>query len=162
MGRSPARGSRMISRAWSVRLGRHTETAKLLPFEADPDPGLKAAARDDVDRRDILGQTDRIAKRHQEHARRDADTLGSGRYCGCRGEDRGQISIVDELVRQFRERPPMLGSLTYRIVAKRRACVDGPLGCEGKARESCRCGRSCIRPVCAAVRLVQMGSAIPS
>jgi hypothetical protein len=70
----------MISRAWSVRLGRHTETAKLLPFEADPDPGL------------------RIVKRHQEHARRDADTLGSGRYCGCRGEDRGQISIVDEVM----------------------------------------------------------------
>jgi hypothetical protein len=37
-------------------------------------------------------------ERHQEHTRRDADTLGPGRYRRRRREDRRKISVVDEVM----------------------------------------------------------------
>ena len=57
--------------------------------------------------------------------------------------------------------PTRLEKASY---SKRRACVDGPVGARGEARESDAVRlRSCVRPVCrGTMPLAQMGSAIRS
>src|SRR6202035_3083301 len=84
--------------ALSPFLRRHAEACKLFLFETDANPELEATARNDVDGRDILGQSDRIVKRHQQYARGDADTLGSRGDCGGGGQDRRKIAVVDEVM----------------------------------------------------------------
>jgi hypothetical protein len=89
----------------SPLLGRHAETGKLFLLEADADPELKPAARDNVDRRDILGEANGIVKWHQEHARRDADTLRSRRDRRGYREDRWEIPVVDAAGRSSLDLP---------------------------------------------------------
>src|SRR6266404_6944671 len=64
---------------------RGTEAVELLVLEADPDAELKAAARDDIDYRNIFSEAHGIVEGHQEHARCDADPFGAcGNRCGDR------------------------------------------------------------------------------
>ena len=50
----------------------------LFAFEADPHAKFEAAARDDINGRNVLGKTYRIVKGHQQHAGCDADPVGTG------------------------------------------------------------------------------------
>ena len=44
------------------------------------------------------GKPDRIVKRHQQHARCDADVVGAGGDRRGGGQDRGEVAIFDEMV----------------------------------------------------------------
>jgi hypothetical protein len=76
----------------------HTKTFELFPFEADAGAKLETTAGDDVDRRDILGKTHGIVKRHQQHPGNDADPVRAGGDRRGYRQDRGEIPVFDEVV----------------------------------------------------------------
>src|SRR6267378_473826 len=84
--------------ARAALLGRHAEAGKLFPLKADPDAKLEATAGDHINGRDVLGKADRIVKRHQEHPGCDADATGGGADGRGGGQDRGKVTIFDEVV----------------------------------------------------------------
>src|SRR4029077_17936712 len=63
-----------------------------------PGAELETTAGDHIDCRDILGKADGTVKRHQEHAGYDADPVGAGGDRRGYEQDRGQISVFDEVV----------------------------------------------------------------
>ena len=87
-GKSAADDFERLVGARAALLGGHAEARKFFAFKADPDTELETAAQDDINGRNILGKSDRIVKRHQQHARCDADPVGAGgdRRCGGKSE----------------------------------------------------------------------------
>jgi hypothetical protein len=97
-GKSPAHYFERLVGSRAALFERHTKPFELFPLEADAGAELETAPGDDIDCRDILGKADRIVKRHQEHARCDADPIGAGSdRRGC-GQYRGKISVFNEVV----------------------------------------------------------------
>src|SRR6266404_4447277 len=84
--------------ARAALLRRHAETLKLFAFEADPDAKLEATAGDHINGRNVLGKADRIVKRHQQHPGCDADPVGAGGNRRGGGQDRGKVTIIDEVM----------------------------------------------------------------
>ena len=79
-------------------LERHAEAVELFVLEANSDAELETTAGDHIDYCDILGQAYGIVKRHQKHARCDADPFGArGDRCGYR-QNRGEVAVFDEVV----------------------------------------------------------------
>ena len=78
---SPSRRRRTTPSALLVRgpalVEGYAEAFEFLELVASADSDLETPARNDVDHRDILGKAYRVVKRHQQHARRDADPLGA-------------------------------------------------------------------------------------
>jgi hypothetical protein len=71
-------------------LERNAEALELFQFETNFDTQLEPAARDDIDYRDILRETHRIVKGHQEHSGCDADTLRAGSDAAATGRIDGR------------------------------------------------------------------------
>jgi hypothetical protein len=67
-------------------------------FEANSDAELQTPAGDHIDYSNVLGKAYWIVKRHQEHARRDADPFRAGCYSSGYRQNRGEVAVFDEMV----------------------------------------------------------------
>ena len=74
------------------------EAGELDPGPAEPEPEQQPAVAQQLHRRGILGQADRVVQRREDHARRDLDPGGRLRDRRADDEERGHVPVVDEVV----------------------------------------------------------------
>jgi len=67
-------------------------------FEANSDAEFQTPAGDHIDYSNVLGKAYWIVKRHDEHARRDADPFRAGGDCSGYRQNRGEVAVFDEMV----------------------------------------------------------------
>src|ERR1700722_5839922 len=79
-------------------LQRHPQTFELFVVEADSDAELETPAGDHIDYSNVLSKAYWIVKRHQEHARRNANPFCSSGDRGSHRHNRRQIAVFDKVM----------------------------------------------------------------
>ena len=114
--------------ALAPALPGHVERLELLLEPADADAEVDPAAREPVERRDLLGHVDRVALGQEQHGRAQADGAGAG----------GQVGEGDQRLEQAAARgggdAPVLGvGVVAGVLARRARRARPPRWCRCRA-----------------------------